>query len=103
FEEAEMAHDEETQRRLLTSIVIGGGPTGVEMAGAIAELGRLMVSRDFRNIRPEFVRTLLVEAGPRLLPPFPQALADYAADRLRKLGVEVMTNRMVEDIEEDAV
>lgn len=103
FEEAEMAADEAAQRRLLTSVVIGGGPTGVEMAGAIAELGRFMVSRDFRNIGTDRVRVVLVEGGPRLLPAFPEPLAYYAADRLHRLGVEIQTDRMVEAISDDEV
>ena len=103
FEEAEMASDEAAQRRLLTSVVIGGGPTGVEMAGAIAELGRFMVSRDFRNIRRDRARVVLLEGGPRLLPAFPEPLAAYAAGRLKLLGVEVVTDRMVEKISEGEV
>lgn len=103
FEEAEMAADEATQRQLLTSVVIGGGPTGVEMAGAIAELGRFMISRDFRNIPSDRLKVLLIEGGPRLLPAFPEPLADYAAKRLERLGVTILTDRMVESIAEHEV
>lgn len=103
FEEAEMASDEATQRRLLTSVVIGAGPTGVEMAGAIAELGHFMISRDFRNIRPDRIRVVLLEGGPRVLAAFPEPLADYAVRRLERLGVEVLTGRMVEKISAEEV
>lgn len=103
FEEAEMTADEAAQRRLLTSVVIGGGPTGVEMAGAIAELGRFMVSRDFRHIGADRLRVVLVEGGPRLLPAFPEPLAAYAANRLERLGVEIMTGRMVETMSAEEV
>lgn len=103
FEAAETADDEAAQRRLLTSVVIGGGPTGVEMAGAIAELGRFMVPRDFRHIGADRLRVVLVEGGPRLLPAFPETLAAYAANRLERLGVEIMTGRMVETMSAEEV
>ena len=103
FEEAEMAPDEETKRRLLTSVVIGGGPTGVEMAGAIAELGRFMAPRDFRTISRSMVRVVLVEGGSRVLAAFPDELSDYALKRLEKLGVEVLTGRMVSSIDDKKV
>lgn len=103
FEEAEMTRDETLQRRLLTSVIVGGGPTGVEMAGAIAELGRFMVLRDFRNIAADRLRVVLVEAGPRILSGFPEPLAGYAAKRLERLGVEVMTDSMVEAISEEEI
>lgn len=98
FERAEATSDPEEARALLTSVVIGGGPTGVEMAGAISELGRFMVGRDFRNIRPEDLRVLLVEAGPRILAAFPEELTDYAADYLRKMGVEILLGQRVTDV-----
>jgi len=82
FEEAEAASSAELRRRLLTFIVIGGGPTGVEMAGAIAELARVAVRRDFRNIDPADARVVLVEAGQRLLPTFPALLGNAACDAL---------------------
>src|SRR5262249_59374122 len=71
FESAETTEDEAERRRLLTFVVIGGGPTGVELSGAIAELARKALAADFRNIDPRATRVMLVEAGPRLLPPFP--------------------------------
>jgi NADH dehydrogenase FAD-containing subunit len=89
FEEAEAASSAELRRRLLTFIVIGGGPTGVEMAGAIAELARVALRRDFRNIDPADARVVLVEAGQRLLPTFPALLGNAACDALQRLGVEV--------------
>ena len=78
FEKAELSTDPEEKQALLTSVVIGGGPTGVEMAGAIAELGHFMISRDFRRLQPELFRVILVEAGPRILSAFPEELADFA-------------------------
>jgi NADH:quinone reductase (non-electrogenic) len=103
FEEAERSHDKEQQRRLMTIAVIGGGPTGVELAGSIAELARYTLSKDFRNIRAETATVLLLEAGPRILPAFPEALADYAARKLAKLGVTVRTQCAVENVSANAV
>jgi len=99
FERAEMVADPEKQRALTTTIVVGGGPTGVEMAGSIAELARHALARDFRHVRPEAARTILVEAGPRLLPAFPENLARYAHNRLEKLGVTVWLNKPVEALD----
>jgi NADH dehydrogenase len=101
FEKAERAKGEPEKRALLTSIVIGGGPTGVEMAGAISELGRFMISRDFRNLEPDNLRVILVEAGPRILAAFPEHLSAYARSYLEKIGVEVRTGRRVMDIRGD--
>lgn len=100
FERAEAEPDPTARRGLLTTIAVGGGPTGVEMAGAVIELGRDMVTRDFRRIAPEEVRVVLVEAGPRLLAAFPEGLAAYARDRLERAGVEVLLGRRVDRIEE---
>ena len=83
---------------LLTFVVIGGGPTGVEMAGAIAELARQSVSRDFRSITPHCSRVILIEAGPRLLPAFPEALSERTQRALEQLGVEVRLGEPVTDI-----
>jgi NADH:ubiquinone reductase (H+-translocating) len=99
FEQAEMSSDPKQQQALMTSIIVGGGPTGVEIAGAIAELTRHTLRRDFRRIDPGSARVMLVEAGPRLLPAFPEDLAEYARERLEKLGVQVMTGQPVEKIE----
>ncbi len=98
FEKAERTTDPDEQRRLMTVAIIGGGPTGVELAGSIAELSRHTLARDFRNIRSESTRILLIEAGPRLLAGFDERLSAYAARKLERLGVQVMTNRRVEDI-----
>jgi len=95
FEKAEIATDPETQRRLLTFVIVGGGATGVELAGAIAEIARQTLAMDFRRIDPRNARIVLVEAGPRLLPAFPPAQSDYVRATLAKAGVTVMTDTMV--------
>ncbi len=101
FERAERAKSEADKQALLTSIVIGGGPTGVEMAGAISELGRFMISRDFRNLQPDNLRVILVEAGPRILAAFPDHLSAYAKSYLENIGVDVRTGQRVIDIRAD--
>ncbi len=95
FERAETETDPDRRRALLTFVVVGGGPTGVEMAGAIAELRRFALAEDFRNIDPTQARVLLIEAGARLLPAFPQDLAVFTRNALSGLGVEVLTGRAV--------
>ena len=95
FEHAEVTEDAAARRRFLTFVVVGGGATGVEMAGAIAEVARRTLQHDFRRIDPRTSRIVLIEAGPRLLPTFPQALSDYAKRSLGKMGVEVALGRMV--------
>lgn len=99
FERAEREPDAELRRRLLTLAVIGGGPTGVEMAGSIAELTRHTLARDFRNISPEETRILLIEAAPRILGGFDEELGGYALERLKRLGVTVMLGQKVEEID----
>ena len=99
FEWAESRTDPQEIRRLLTFAIVGGGPTGVELAGSIAELSRATLVRDFRRIRPESARIVLCEAGPRLLAEFPHGLSDYAANALRSLGVEVRLGTKVEQID----
>ncbi len=89
FEQAEVVQDEHARARLLTFVIVGGGATGVEMAGAIAEVARQTLLHDFRRIDPRTSRIVLVEAGPRLLPAFPEALSDYARRSLESMGVEV--------------
>lgn len=89
FEKAEAETDSAQRSTLLTFVIVGGGPTGVEMAGAIAELGRKALATDFRRIDPRTTRVVLVEAGQHLLPSFPNPLSDYAKRALEKLGVEV--------------
>lgn len=103
FEEAESETGAEARRALLTFVLVGGGPTGVEMAGAIAELARLAMQEDFRRIDPSQTRILLVEAGPRLLNAFHPDLSRQVAARLQKMGVEVMTGHPVADIDEQGV
>jgi NADH dehydrogenase len=89
FERAETETNENERQILMRLVIVGGGPTGVELAGAIAELARRALAKDFRNIDPRLARIILVEAGPRLLPGFPQDLSLDAKQRLERLGVEV--------------
>jgi len=89
FERAEDSDDPEERRRLLTFAIIGGGPTGVELAGALAELAKAALARDFRRIDPTTARIVLIEAGPRLLPSFPPRLSEVAERDLARLGVEL--------------
>jgi NADH dehydrogenase len=98
LERAETERNLKTRNALLTFVVIGGGPTGVEMAGAIAELARQSVSRDFRSITPHCSRVILIEAGPRLLPAFPPGLSERTRKALEQLGVEVRLGEAVTDI-----
>jgi NADH dehydrogenase len=95
FEAAERESDPVTRRRLLTFVVVGGGPTGVELAGALAELARHTLRGEFRAIDPARARVVLLEGGPRLLAAFPEALAASAARQLARLGVEVRTGALV--------
>ena len=103
MERAETENDKARRDALLTFVVIGAGPTGVEMAGAIAELARQSVSREFRSITPYCSRIYLIEAGPRILPSFPSALSERAEASIRELGVEVLTGFGVEDVSERGV
>ena len=100
FERAEACEDEALRRSLLTFLIVGGGPTGVELAGAIAELARFGMDKDFRRFDPAAARVVLVQAGARILPTFPPALSDTARRSLEKLGVEVMTDSRVQAIDE---
>lgn len=103
FEQAELTANESEQRRLMTSVVVGGGPTGVEMAGAMAGLARKTLKGEFRRIRPETARIVLIEAGDRLLAALPDTLGQRARRKLEELGVEVRTGCRVEDVSEDGV
>ena len=95
FERAEVTQDPALRSKLLTFVVVGGGPTGVELAGAIAELARHAIVADFRHIDSSAARVVLVEAGPRLLATFPQDLAASAKKQLERLGVEVRLGHAV--------
>ncbi|MFL5085833.1 MAG: NAD(P)/FAD-dependent oxidoreductase [Xanthobacteraceae bacterium] len=103
FERAELAESEDERRRLMTFAIVGGGPTGVEMAGAIAEVARHALRSDFRRIDPKTSRIVLLEAGPRLLPSFPERLARYAQSTLEQMGVEVLTSARVTGCDENGV
>ena len=103
FERAERADDAAEHAALLTFVVIGGGPTGVELAGAIGEISRQVLVRDFRAIDPREARVLLVEAGPRVLPTFHPKLSADAAAALAARGVEVRTGVKVTDVTADTV
>jgi NADH dehydrogenase len=103
FERAELETDPRERERLITFAVIGGGPTGVEMAGAIAGLARQALRREFRSLDPTRARILLIEAAPRILGQFPEDLSSYAEKALTRLGVTVLTGRPVQDISEHGV
>jgi NADH dehydrogenase len=95
FEKAEVVDDGPERQRLLTFVIVGGGATGVEMAGAMAEVARRTLQHDFRRIDPREARIILIEAGPRILPTFPEKLSDYAKRSLEKMGVEIQLGRQV--------
>lgn len=103
FERAETTHDVKLRERLMTFVVIGGGPTGVETAGALAELARATLARDFANIDPRATRVILVEALDNLLNAYPERLGDYTRKKLEQMGVEVITGHPVEEISADGV
>jgi len=103
FERAEIALDDEQRRRHLTFVIVGGGPTGVELAGAIADMARNTLAPDFRRFDPTRARIILVEAAPRLLGGMPEDLAGYAHRSLESVGVEVKLNCMVEAVDERGV
>jgi NADH dehydrogenase len=103
FEHAENEIDADRQRALLTFVVVGGGATGVELAGAIADISRTVLVKDFRRINPASARVLLLEAGPRLLTAFPEKLAEHARRDLLRLGVEVRTGSPVEGVDAEGV
>ena len=103
YERAEVESDAARQRALLTFVVVGGGPTGVELAGALGEMSRFTLARDFRNIDPALARVILIEAGPRILPSFPESLARRAMRDLEALGVQVWTASPVTRIDAGGV
>jgi NADH dehydrogenase len=103
YEAAEREHDGAEQRALLTFVVVGGGPTGVELAGALGEISRQTIARDFRLIDPTKARIVLLEGGARVLASFPESLSRRAEDALRRIGVEVRTRAIVTRVTADAV
>jgi NADH dehydrogenase len=103
FELAELAEDQAEVDRLLTFVVVGAGPTGVEMAGQIAELARRTLRRDFRRIDPTTARVVLLDAAPAVLPSFGEKLGDRARRQLNQTGVEVQLGAMVTDVDADGI
>ncbi len=103
FEAAELTDNLEKRRQLLTSVIIGGGPTGVELAGAIGELSRFTLAKDFRRIDAKLTRIILIEAGPRILPSFGADHSSRATRDLETLGVQIWTNSLVSSIDADGV
>jgi NADH dehydrogenase len=103
FEAAERERDPARQRRFLTFVIVGGGATGVELAGALAEIARHSLRQDFRNIRPESARIVVIEGSPNLLGAFPDRLRDAARVALERLGVEILTGAMVTGIDDEGV
>jgi len=103
YESAEREVDGGEQRALLTFVVVGGGPTGVELAGALAEISRQTIARDFRVIDPTGARIILLEGGPRVLASFPESLSRRAQQALERIGVEVRTGAIVTRVTADAV
>jgi NADH dehydrogenase/putative oxidoreductase len=103
FELAEVTESEEERAALLTFLIVGGGPTGVELAGAIAELARFGMEKEFRRFDPANARIVLVQSGARILPTFPESLSAVAQRSLEALGVEVLLNSRVENIDAQGV
>jgi NADH dehydrogenase/putative oxidoreductase len=103
FERAEASDDEAERRRQMTFVIVGGGPTGVELAGAIAELARQTLKEEFRAADPTTARVILVQSAPRLLPALPESLSAAAARSLQALGVETLTSARAEDIDDMGV
>ncbi|MEM8947225.1 MAG: NAD(P)/FAD-dependent oxidoreductase [Planctomycetota bacterium] len=103
FEAAERTDDVDEQKRQLTFAVVGGGPTGVELAGAIGEMSRFTLAKDFKRINPRLTRVILVEAGPRILPMFSEQSASRAMRDLEKLGVQIWTSTKVSHVDDEGV
>jgi len=103
FEKAETTTDVRTRERLMTIVIVGGGPTGVELAGSFAELARTVLKREFRHIDPGRARIILIEASPVVLSHLPQDLAESATRQLKKLGVQVRTSTRVKEIRKNEV
>jgi len=103
YEKAEWSTNPEELRKLLTFVVVGGGPTGVEMAGALSEIARQTLLKDFRNIDSSDARVVLIEGGSRLLPGFRLPIPENARKQLESIGVEIITNELVTNIDEEGV
>jgi NADH:ubiquinone reductase (H+-translocating) len=103
FERAEKSTSEAEIRKFMTFVVVGAGPTGVELAGSIAEIAHSVLVRDFRKINPQSARVVLAEAGPRVLPSFPADLSDYTERILSDIGVEVLTGLAVTGCDDQGV
>jgi NADH:ubiquinone reductase (H+-translocating) len=103
FEVAERLEDPVQRRAWLTFVIVGAGPTGVELSGAIAEIARQTLTNDFRSIKPEEAQIILLDGAPRALMPFPEDLAEKATRRLAKLGVEVRTGAMVKNVDKEGL
>jgi NADH:quinone reductase (non-electrogenic) len=103
FEKAETTADGSARQRLMTFVLVGAGPTGVELAGALAELARAALAEDFRRINPRSARILLVEAGPRVLAGFPDRLSRFAERALTRMGVELLLNTPIRAIDAGGV
>jgi NADH dehydrogenase len=103
FEAAERETNEAAQRRLLTFVIVGAGPTGVELAGALGEIARQALRQDFRSIRPETARIILLEGGPTVLSTFPESLRQKARASLERLGIDVRTDAVVTAVDRDGV
>lgn len=103
FERAECSADADERKRLLTFVIVGGGPTGVELAGAVGEMSRYTLARDFRRIDPKLTRVILLEAGERILPSFDAELASHAMRDLEALGVQVWSSSRVTEIDDHGV
>jgi NADH dehydrogenase/putative oxidoreductase len=103
FERVEASTDANERAALLTFLVVGGGPTGVELAGAIAELARFGMAKEFRTFDPADARVILVQSAPRLLPVFPESLSSIAQRSLEKLGIEVLVSSRVDSIDAEGV
>ena len=103
FEEAELEPDKNKRKALMTFVVVGGGPTGVELAGALGEISRYTLCKDFRNVDPSRTRIILIESKPRLLASFAPELSEAATRKLEELGVTVWTSMRVTNIDENGV
>jgi len=103
FERAERENDAAERAALMTFVIVGGGPTGVELAGALADIARTVLVSDFRTIDPREAKVVLVEAGPRVLPPFPEVLSEKAEKALRRLGVDVISGQAVTNVDSRGV